>query len=162
MTRILHPDTSAILEAAALICEGALWRSHRDGLRACADATNGQAVAKIFAAKGRPSFNPLIAHGQRLRCCSAKRCLMHALFRLPINSARALTLILPKAAGSRICDLVTAGLDTVALRIPHHKVALELIAACGVPVAAPSANASGELSPLRPIMWQRVWVMAFP
>ncbi|MFA7276241.1 MAG: L-threonylcarbamoyladenylate synthase [Pseudobdellovibrionaceae bacterium] len=152
MTRILHPDASAILEAAALIREGGLVAFPTETVYGLgADATNGQAVAKIFSAKGRPSFNPLIAHGSSLEMLLGEAVFDARAFSLADKFwPGPLTLILPKAAGSRICDLVTAGLDTVALRIPHHKVALELIAACGVPVAAPSANASGELSPTAP------------
>jgi L-threonylcarbamoyladenylate synthase len=113
-----------------------------------ADATNGRAVAQIFASKGRPRFNPLIVHVTDL--ASAEK------FVVFNDTARRLaaafwpgpmTLVLPKLHPSAISELVTAGLDTVGVRIPSHGVARALLAAAGVPVAAPSANRSGRISP---------------
>lgn len=113
-----------------------------------ADATNGAAVAGIYAAKGRPRFNPLIAHVADR--AAAER---EAVFD---DTARALaaafwpgplTLVLPRAATATVADLVTAGLETVALRMPANAVARDLIAAFGRPLAAPSANRSGRVSP---------------
>jgi len=115
-----------------------------------ADATNGQAVARIYDAKGRPRFNPLIAH-----VASAAHAHEHAQLGPLADRLAAtfwpgpLTLVLPRAPSSRISDLVTAGLDTVAIRVPAHPVARALLEACGVPVAAPSANRSGHVSPTR-------------
>ena len=113
-----------------------------------ADARNAAAVNKVFAAKARPRFNPLIVHVPDL--AAAERL---ALFN---ESARALaaafwpgplSLVLPKRPESGIADLVTAGLDTIALRVPDHPVAQALLTASGFPLAAPSANRSGAVSP---------------
>ena len=116
-----------------------------------ADATNSAAVAKIFAAKQRPSFNPLIIHVDSLK--TARR---YAAFNdIALGMAHAfwagpLTLVLPRLKNCLISDLVTAGLDTIAVRVPAHKAAQSLLAAAGVPIAAPSANISGALSPTTP------------
>jgi len=113
-----------------------------------ADATNETAVAGIFAAKGRPRFNPLIAH-----CASLEEAQEHAHF--PPAAARLaaavwpgpLTLVLPRRASSPIALLCSAGLDTVALRVPAGPCAHGLIRGLGRPIAAPSANRSGRVSP---------------
>ncbi len=113
-----------------------------------ADATNGEAVAGIFAAKTRPRINPLITHLPDLEAAHT-----HAVFNQVAEKLAAafwpgpLTLVLPRRAQSPIADLVTAGLDTIALRVPRHPVALSLLRALGRPIAAPSANRSGEPSP---------------
>jgi L-threonylcarbamoyladenylate synthase len=113
-----------------------------------ADATNGEAVAAIYEAKGRPSFNPLIAHVPDLN--EAER---HGVFNDDaMRLAKAfwpgpLTLVVPFRAGSPISDLARAGLDSVALRVPSHPVALDLLRAAERPIAAPSANLSGRVSP---------------
>jgi len=112
------------------------------------DAANGRAIARIFAAKGRPRFNPLIVHLGSIDAAeqtgvfsaSARR-LAEAFWPGPLS------LVLPKRQPARIAELVTAGLDTVAVRVPAHPVALDLIGAFGGPVAAPSANRSGHVSP---------------
>lgn len=113
-----------------------------------ADARDPQAVAGIYAAKGRPSFNPLIVHVADLAAAEAL-----AVFD---DRARALagrywpgplTLVLPHRSGSGIASLVTAGLDTIAVRVPAHRAMQALLAATGKPLAAPSANASGAISP---------------
>ncbi|SDT93162.1 L-threonylcarbamoyladenylate synthase [Stappia sp. ES.058] len=112
-----------------------------------ADASNPTACAAIFAAKGRPHFNPLIAHVESLE--AAQR---HALFNaraLALAEAfwpGALTLVLPKRADSPVCDLATAGLDSIALRVPAAPVMRALARAVGAPLAAPSANRSGRIS----------------
>jgi len=113
-----------------------------------ADATNGAAVAQIFTLKGRPNFNPLISHFYALP---------HVLDYVDLNeTARRLaaafwpgpmTLIVKRRADCRISDLTCAGLDTIAFRIPSHPTAQKIIKAAGVPLAAPSANKSGEVSP---------------
>ena len=114
-----------------------------------ADATNGAAVARLYAAKGRPSFNPLIAHVADLAGrAGAGRCSTTA----PSGSPRAfwpgpLTLVLPKRAGCPVAELATAGLDSIAVRVPDHPVARALLRAFGRPVVAPSANRSGHVSP---------------
>lgn len=115
-----------------------------------ADATNGTACAKIFAAKGRPQFNPLISHVQTLGAA-----LDHGVFdERALALAEAfwpgpLTLVVPKRAGSPISDLATAGLQTVALRVPVGPVMRFLAEKTGRPLAAPSANRSGKISPTR-------------
>lgn len=115
-----------------------------------ADATNARAVAAIFEAKGRPRFNPLIMHVPSLevvstlgRLTETGRKLAAAFWPGP------LTLVLTKAAGCPIADLATAGLDTIAVRIPAHPVGRALLEAAGLPIAAPSANRSGHVSPTR-------------
>ncbi len=143
------PET--ISQAARLIRAGGLVAFPTETVYGLgADATNGIAVARIFEAKGRPRFNPLIVHAASLD---------HAQ-RLAIFDARAdhlarrfwpgaLTLVLPVRADAGLSDLVTAGLPTVALRVPSHPVALALLRAADVPIAAPSANRSGHVSPTR-------------
>jgi L-threonylcarbamoyladenylate synthase len=113
-----------------------------------ADAANGRAIARLFAAKGRPRFNPLIVHlgsideATEIAAFSASARLLAEVF-----WPGPLSLVLPKRQPSRIVELVTAGLDTVALRVPAHPVARDLISAFGRPIAAPSANRSGRVSP---------------
>ena len=113
-----------------------------------ADATDGRAVAGIYAAKGRPSFNPLIAHVPDLASAETHgvfdadaRRLAEAFWPGP------LTLVVPKRAESPIADIVTAGLDSVGLRVPAEPTTLAILARLGRPVAAPSANRSGRVSP---------------
>ncbi len=139
----------AIASAAALVAQGqcvAMPTETVYGL--AADATDGIAVAGIYAAKGRPSFNPLIVHVPDL--ATAERI---AIFN-PVARDLAqrfwpgpLTLVLPLRPDSGIASLATAGLKTIALRVPAHPAMLALLAACGTPLAAPSANASGSISP---------------
>ncbi|MFO1185194.1 MAG: L-threonylcarbamoyladenylate synthase [Bauldia sp.] len=112
-----------------------------------ADATNAHAVAGIFEAKGRPAFNPLIIH-----CASVEEARAHGVFD-PVAEQLAeafwpgpMTLVLERQASSPVADLATAGLGTIALRVPAHPVANELISTFGRPLAAPSANRSGRLS----------------
>jgi L-threonylcarbamoyladenylate synthase len=113
-----------------------------------ADATNAHAVARLYEAKGRPSFNPLIAHVSDLH--AAQR-----IARFDDRSLRLakafwpgpLTLVLPKAPGRPVADLATAGLETIAVRVPAHPVAHEILRAFGKPIVAPSANISGHVSP---------------
>lgn len=112
------------------------------------DATSADAVARIFAAKGRPRFNPLIAHVADLDAALREAVLddrAQALARTFWPGP--LTLVCPARADGAVCDLARAGLDTVAVRVPAHPVALELLRAFGQPVAAPSANRSGRPSP---------------
>ena len=116
-----------------------------------ADATNDQAVKAVYAAKGRPAHNPLIVHLQ-----SADH-VQHYAVMTPIAKKLAkvfwpgpLTMILQLVPGQALSPLTTAGLDTVAIRVPDHTVTRNILAAAGVPLAAPSANPSGALSPTRP------------
>jgi L-threonylcarbamoyladenylate synthase len=112
-----------------------------------ADACNGRAVAAIFAAKGRPRFNPLIVH-----VADQDEAARHGEFSGAARAMAAsfwpgaLTLVLPRRASSPLSELVSAGLDTVALRLPAHPVAAALIRQAGIPVAAPSANPSGRIT----------------
>ncbi len=112
-----------------------------------ADAGNGEAVARIFEAKGRPRFNPLIVHvadlgrAERLGAFGPEaRDLAEAFWPGPLS------LVVPRRVDAPLADLVSAGLPTVALRVPSHAIARALIEAAGVPVAAPSANRSGRVS----------------
>lgn len=113
-----------------------------------ADASNAQAVAAIFAAKGRPKFNPLISHVVDADAAAAigefgpaARALAEAFWPGP------LTLVTPFRDATRVCDLARAGLDSVAIRVPAHPMARAVLAAFGGPVVAPSANRSGRPSP---------------
>lgn len=113
-----------------------------------ADATNDSAVAKLYAAKERPSFNPLIAHVADL--AAARRLAQFDVEALELAEAfwpGPLTLVLPKLHGCPVGQLATAGLDTIAVRVPNHPVARDILAAFGKPVVAPSANRSGRVSP---------------
>jgi len=147
--RILPYGTAAITEAAALIRAGGLVAVPTETVYGlAADATNAEAVAGIYAAKGRPSFNPLIVHVADLAAAeqiavfdAEARALAAAFWPGP------LTLVLPVRAEAGIASLVTAGLDTIAIRVPRHRAMQGLIAASGRPLAAPSANASGGISP---------------
>ena len=150
-TRMAEADAAAVADAARVLAAGGLVAFPTETVYGLgADATNGSAVARLYAAKGRPAFNPLIAHVSDV--AAAKR-----LARFDANAARLakafwpgpLTLVLPKAAGCTVADLATAGLDTIALRVPSHKVARDILAAFGKPVVAPSANRSGHVSPTR-------------
>jgi L-threonylcarbamoyladenylate synthase len=143
----------AIIErAAALIRAGRLVAFPTETVYGLgADATNDRAVAAIFAAKGRPAFNPLIAHV--LDATEARR---HVVWNDTADRLAAqlwpgpLTLVLPRVTDCRLSLLASAGLDTAAVRAPSHPIARALIAASGVPIAAPSANRSGAISPTRP------------
>lgn len=149
MSRIVTATDASILEAAAVLKAGGLVGLPTETVYGlAADATNGLAVAKIFEAKGRPAFNPLIVHVASIEDAKtlavfndAADAVTTALWPGP------LTIILPRRADSGIADLTTAGLPTIALRMPAHEIARKIIAASGVPIAAPSANASGTLSP---------------
>lgn len=113
-----------------------------------ADASSELAVARIYAAKGRPQFNPLIAHVASLDMALNEAVLDERALRLAARFwPGPLSLVLPVAPTGRVCELARAGLQTVALRMPGHSVAMELIRALGRPVAAPSANRSGRISP---------------
>jgi L-threonylcarbamoyladenylate synthase len=144
-------DTAALREAALLIRAGEPVAAPTETVYGLAgDATDGQAVAAIYAAKGRPSFNPLIVHvadremAERLALFSpVARALADAFWPGP------LTLVLPVRDGAGIAPAVTAGLPTVALRMPAHPAMQGLIRESGKPLAAPSANRSGGVSPTR-------------
>ena len=112
-----------------------------------ADATSSDAVLGIYETKGRPRFNPLIVHVADLEMAERLVELSPLARRLAAFWPGPLTLVLPRRADAGLSDLVTAGLDTVGIRIPDHPLALALIRATGRPLAAPSANPSGKLSP---------------
>ena len=113
-----------------------------------ADATNGRAVARLYEAKGRPAFNPLIAHVPDAAAARSLGLFDRAAELLAEKFwPGPLTLVVPRAPGCPVADLATAGLDSIALRVPDHPVAQELLAAFRRPVVAPSANRSGHVSP---------------
>lgn len=145
---IADPTPQAIAKAVRLLGEGALVAFPTETVYGLGgDATSDDAVARIFAAKGRPQFNPLIVHVD-----SAERAATYGVFdeRARALTAKfwpgALTIVVPKAKGCDISWLATAGLESVALRCPSHPLARELLAAFGKPLAAPSANASGSVT----------------
>lgn len=148
-TRLAHPSPEIIQAAAACLRAGGLVAMPTETVYGlAADATSEAAVAGIFAAKDRPTFNPLIAHFLNLEAARKEARFAPEAEKL----ARAfwpgpLTLVLPAAHACRVSLLARAGLDTVALRVPSHPVARALIEAAGTPLAAPSANRSGRVSP---------------
>lgn len=148
-TQILPSTDAGLGTAAALLAKGALVSFPTETVYGLgADARNGTAVAKVFEAKGRPSFNPLIVHLPDTRAAQdyviwseMAETLAQAFWPGP------LTLVLQLRPDHGLSPLVTAGLDTVALRVPAHATARRLLALFGGPVAAPSANPSGRISP---------------
>jgi L-threonylcarbamoyladenylate synthase len=148
-TRMAKADAAAAADAARVLAAGGLVAFPTETVYGLgADATSGPAVARLYDAKGRPAFNPLIAHVADI--ADAER-----LARFDADAARLakdfwpgpLTLVLPKAAGCPVAELAMAGLDTIAVRVPAHEVARDILAAFGKPVVAPSANRSGHVSP---------------
>lgn len=146
---ILAPDDAGIARAAALLREGRLVAVPTEtvyGLAARADSED--AVAAIYRAKGRPDFNPLIVHVESL---GQARALARFDGRAEMLAAKywpgPLTLVLPSRRESPVVPGVTAGLATIALRMPDHPVMRRLLGEVGVPLAAPSANRSGDVSP---------------
>ncbi len=152
MTRSLATDAAAIAMAADLLRRGELVAFPTETVYGLgADAGSDEAVAKIYAAKQRPSFNPVIVHVADIEQAhdyamldGRARDLAAAFWPGP------LTLALPRRDGARLSPLVSAGLPSVTIRIPAHDAALQLIRQAGVPVAAPSANKSGRISPTTP------------
>jgi L-threonylcarbamoyladenylate synthase len=148
-TQILPAGETAVAAAARTLAKGGLVAFPTETVYGLgADATNPAAVARIYQAKGRPAFNPLIAHVGDI--AAARKI---ARFDAPATAlAEAfwpgpLTLVLPKTHTCAVADLATAGLDTVAIRIPAHPVARDILRVFGGPVVAPSANISGHVSP---------------
>ncbi len=143
--------TAGIAAAAAVIADGGCVAVPTETVYGlAADATDSRAVAGIYAAKGRPGFNPLIVHVPDRAAAEALAIFDEAAIRL----AEAfwpgpLTLVLPMREDAGIASLVTAGLPTIAIRVPAHDAMQALLAATGRPLAAPSANASGSISPTR-------------
>lgn len=146
---IVKVSDDAIARAAAELKAGRLVAFPTETVYGLgADATNGRAVALIFEAKGRPRFNPLIVHLADTE--AARRCARFTAKAWKLAEAfwpGALTLVLPRHSDCGISELVSAGLETIAVRVPAHPVAHALLEAAGVPVAAPSANVSGHVSP---------------
>ena len=148
-TPILPAGEAALAKAVRCLAEGGLVAYPNETVYGLgADATNPAAVARLYLAKGRPAFNPLIAHvgdiaaGMRLaRFDGTAIALARAFWPGP------LTLVLPKTPDCPVADLATAGLETIATRLPSHPVALQILRAFGGPVVAPSANLSGHVSP---------------
>ncbi|WP_423209275.1 threonylcarbamoyl-AMP synthase [Paracoccus yeei] len=147
-TRLLVPDDQGLAEASALLARGELVAMPTETVYGLAgDTRDGRAVARIYEAKGRPSFNPLIVHLPDLAAAERIAVLDDAARNLADAFwPGALTLVLPLRPGSGIAPLVTAGLDTVAIRVPAHPVAQALLRRFGGPLAAPSANPSGRIS----------------
>lgn len=151
MTRTLSPDDAGIAEAARLLSTEELVAFPTETVYGLGgDARSDRAVGRIYEAKGRPSFNPLIVHVhdliavERIAHVGPKaRSLAERFWPGP------LTLVLPLRAEAGISPLVTAGLETVAVRVPKHPLAQRLLQVFGGPVAAPSANPSGRVSPTR-------------
>ena len=147
-TKRLSPDKAGIAEAAAILRAGGLvWFPTETVYGLGADATNGEAVARIYDAKGRPSFNPLIVHvcdiemADRIGVITgAARDLVEEFWPEPV------TIVVPLREDAAVSPLVTAGQPSVALRMPKSEIALALIREAGRPLAAPSANPSGRVS----------------
>ena len=148
-TEIRTDDAGAAERGARCLADGGLVAFPTETVYGLgADATNADAIARLYLAKGRPAFNPLIAH-------VADRVAAAGIAEFDADADRLaakfwpgpLTLVLPKATTCDVADLATAGLDTIAVRIPAHPFAARLVAALGKPVVAPSANRSGHVSP---------------
>lgn len=145
---IADPTPAALAKAARLLAEGKLVAFPTETVYGLgADARSDEAVAGIFAAKGRPKFNPLIVHVESL--AAAER---YGVFERQAKALAsrfwpgALTLVVPRRADCDVSWLATAGLETIALRVPVHPIAQQLLKAFGGPLAAPSANRSGSVS----------------
>jgi L-threonylcarbamoyladenylate synthase len=148
-TRVLPAYPDAIAAAARVLGAGGLVAFPTETVYGLgADATDGAAVARLYEAKGRPHFNPLISHvadvaaARRLAELSADAALLAGVF-----WPGPLTLVLPKTATCPVSELATAGLETIAVRVPDHAIARDILKAFGKPVVAPSANRSGHVSP---------------
>lgn len=148
----IQANDISIEKAAQLIRAGGLVAFPTETVYGLgANALNAAAVAKIFEAKGRPEFNPLITHFLSAEDVEAHAVMSEEAQKLAHNFwPGALTMILPRKSDSEISDLVSAGLPTIAVRVPAHKTARLLLKQAGVPIAAPSANASGKISPTAP------------
>ncbi|MBO9574528.1 MAG: threonylcarbamoyl-AMP synthase [Sphingobium sp.] len=151
LTRIRAYDSASLEEAAALIRAGELVAAPTETVYGlAADATNATAVARIYEAKGRPSFNPLIVHVADMDM--ARRLVSFSPLAKRLAQAfwpGALTMVLPRLPDCPVAELASAGLPTLAVRFPSHPAMRSLITASGVPLAAPSANRSGAISPTR-------------
>lgn len=148
-TQSLEPTARGFQEAAAILARGGLVAFPTETVYGLgADARNDRAVANIYAAKGRPSFNPLIVHVPDATTAAAYVVFDDTAERLAAAFwPGALTLVLPLRQSAGVSRLVSAGLDTLAIRVPDHPVGQGVLRAFGGPVAAPSANPSGRVSP---------------
>ncbi|MES2752564.1 MAG: L-threonylcarbamoyladenylate synthase [Pseudomonadota bacterium] len=148
-TKLIPADAGATDAAARCLRDGGLVAFPTETVYGLgADATDARAVARLYEAKGRPSFNPLISHVDNLE--AAQRIARFDEVSLRLAEAfwpGPLTLVLPRTSGCAVSDLATAGLDTIAVRVPAHPVACEILRAFGKPIVAPSANISGHVSP---------------
>jgi L-threonylcarbamoyladenylate synthase len=148
-TQILPAGEAAMAAAVRCLAAGGLVAFPTETVYGLgADATNAAAIARLYQAKGRPSFNPLIAHVGDIG--AARRIARFDTTAMTLAEAfwpGPLTLVLPKTSDCPVADLATAGLDTVAIRVPAHPVARQILRAFGGPVVAPSANLSGHVSP---------------
>ena len=152
MTKRFNASPENIAQAVALLRAGQLLAFPTETVYGLgADARNGQAVASIYAAKGRPSFNPLIVHVADSNIArnfgvwsETAQLLADAFWPGPLS------LVLPLRKDAGLSELVTAGLDSVAIRVPAGDLAQDLLRAFGGPIAAPSANPSGKISPTTP------------
>jgi L-threonylcarbamoyladenylate synthase len=149
VTERIAADAAGVARAAELLVSGALVAFPTETVYGLgADATSGKAVAGIYAAKGRPRFNPLIAHVASLEAARAEGVFNDAALALAARFwPGPLTLVVPAAPGCSVSDRARAGLWTVALRVPAHPIASELLARVQRSIAAPSANRSGHVSP---------------
>jgi L-threonylcarbamoyladenylate synthase len=148
-TERLPGDAVGVSRAAALLRSGGLVAFPTETVYGLgADATDPRTVAGIYAAKERPRFNPLISHVADADAARAQGVFNEAAGKLADAFwPGPLTLVLPAAGTCTICDLARAGLDTLGIRVPSHPLARELLRQVGRPVAAPSANRSGRVSP---------------
>jgi L-threonylcarbamoyladenylate synthase len=148
-TELIEAGGEAIERATRVLAAGGLVAFPTETVYGLgADAGNGEAVARIYEAKGRPSFNPLIAHIADIAAARTLGRLDPAAERLAAAFwPGPLTLVLPRLANCPVAELATAGLDTVAVRVPSHPVAHDILLSLGRPVVAPSANRSGHVSP---------------
>lgn len=148
-TQLIAAGPAAVAEAARCLKEGGLVAFPTETVYGLgADAGNAAAIARLYQAKGRPSFNPLIAHVGDLEAArQIGRFDVRALALAEAFWPGPLTLVLPRAPRCTVADLATAGLDTIAVRVPGHPLALALLRAFGGAVVAPSANLSGHVSP---------------
>jgi L-threonylcarbamoyladenylate synthase len=148
-TRVIPAQVGAATDAATCLAAGGLVAFPTETVYGLgADATNATAVAKLYEAKGRPSFNPLIAHVPDLLAAERLAVFDAAARRLAAKFwPGPLTLVLRKRAGCTVAELATAGLDSIAVRVPSHELARDIIRKLGRPVVAPSANQSGHVSP---------------
>ncbi len=150
-TRTFASDAQGLGDAAAVLAQGGLVAFPTETVYGLGvDARNSDAVARLYAAKGRPAFNPLIVHVPSFE--AAARYVVFDKVAEDLAQAfwpGALTFVLPLRADAGISPLVTAGLDTLAVRVPDHPVARQLLEAFDGPIAAPSANPSGQVSPTK-------------